>query len=361
MIHNEPLPLLEAFLFLTNRAAGVSCTSFLKTTFGDTGPQSDKFSTDFQILVELERRLNASVAIPEKILEKLFVPLQHQEKKHQQPSSPYLASLLWANTIEAFVDWEESRFFDLLQKQLPQVPQRILKTLGDNSWNFPGEIEVKELFAKVNDSQLPQSVKLALIDLALNSKQYALWLQQALTPVAAEFRNSRELIEPLLEQFQSRNKSRQAAFMVKELCRMDLNGISRLMVYPTVVCSHYAIAELSPDCTQLLCCVGTLFDLLRETLAAAQNSGARLSMTLDVLSNRNRFQILTRLLEGPAYGRELAKAVGVTPGAISQHIGALQSINLVTVHTDGRRVYYSFNAEGIDRFIAAFKAYFKRP
>ena len=65
-------------------------------------------------------------------------------------------------------------------------------------------------------------------------------------------------------------------------------------------------------------------------------------------------------MEGPAYGRELASSVGVSPGAISQHIGALQGANLVTVHVDGRRTYYSLNTEGIDHFVKAFQAYFHR-
>lgn len=361
MIHYEPIPLLEAALFLTNRAAGVTWSSFLKATFGDTRPQSDAFVSTSQILIELERRLSASITISEQVQQKLFAPLQPREKKQNQPASPYAASLLWSNTMDAFIDCKEGSFFDLLRDQLPQVPQRILKFLGDDSWDHSTEVEINELFAKVNDSRLPQNAKLALIDLALNGGQYVDWLHQALTPVAAEFRSCRELMEPLLQQFQSRYCNEQEAATVKRLCRVDLAGINRLLVYPTVVCSHYAIMELNSDCTELLCCIGTLFELLRENLSATQNSGAQLSLMLDVLSNRNRFQILTRLLEGPAYGRELANAVGVTPGAISQHIGALQSMDLVTVHTDGRRTYYSLNAEGIDRFVTAFKAYFKRP
>lgn len=66
--------------------------------------------------------------------------------------------------------------------------------------------------------------------------------------------------------------------------------------------------------TEFLFCIGTLYEFLRECYAAAPNSGVQLSLALEVLSNRNRFQILTRLLEGPAYGRELASSVGVSPG-----------------------------------------------
>ncbi len=41
--------------------------------------------------------------------------------------------------------------------------------------------------------------------------------------------------------------------------------------------------------------------------------GIQLTQTLSALSNRNRFNILTKLLDGPAYGRELASFVGLSP------------------------------------------------
>lgn len=112
--------------------------------------------------------------------------------------------------------------------------------------------------------------------------------------------------------------------------------------------------------TEFLFCIGTLYEFLRECYAAAPNSGVQLSLALEVLSNRNRFQILTRLLEGPAYGTGAGQLRRRLAGAISQHIGALQGANLVTVHVDGRRTYYSLNTEGIDHFVKAFQAYFHR-
>ena len=66
------------------------------------------------------------------------------------------------------------------------------------------------------------------------------------------------------------------------------------------------------------------------------------------------------MLRGRPKLRRTAILVGVSPGAISQHIGALQGANLVTVHVDGRRTYYSLNTEGIDHFVKAFQAYFHR-
>ena len=360
MIHFEPFPLLEAVFFLANRTAEVSWTSFLDTTFGSSGQRSEALISASHIITELEHRLNDSITVSEPILQKLIAPLQLREKPQQQPASNYIASLLWPNKIEAFLDWEESSFFDQLRKGTGQVSKRILNLLDEDASGQESPGEIHQLFAKINGSAIAPTAKLALLDLALNTSQYIDWLQEALTPVAAEFRRCREWMEPLLQQFRDRYSGESEEAIASRVCRSDLNGIHRYLFYPTVIYSNYVVVMSDDDETELLFCIGTLYEFLRECYAAAPNSGVQLSMALEVLSNRNRFQILTRLLEGPAYGRELASSVGVSPGAISQHIGALQGANLVTVHVDGRRTYYSLNTEGIDHFVKAFQAYFHR-
>lgn len=53
----------------------------------------------------------------------------------------------------------------------------------------------------IKGSDLPQSAKLTLIDLALNPDSYIDMLQETLSPVAEAFRQCRSLVEPLLEEF----------------------------------------------------------------------------------------------------------------------------------------------------------------
>ena len=59
----------------------------------------------------------------------------------------------------------------------------------------------------------------------------------------------------------------------------------------------------------------------------------------------------------PAVGRS---RLWTGAGQLRRRLGALQGANLVTVHVDGRRTYYSLNTEGIDHFVKAFQAYFHR-
>ena len=163
MIHFEPIPLLETVFFLANRTAEVSWMSFLDTTFGSSGQRSEALISASHIMTELEHRLNDSITVSDPILQKLFAPLQLREKPQQQPASNYIASLLWPNEIEAFLDWEESSFFDQLRKGAGQVPKRILNLLDEDASGQESPGEIHQLFAKINGSAIAPTAKLALL------------------------------------------------------------------------------------------------------------------------------------------------------------------------------------------------------
>ncbi|MGI8334123.1 DUF5937 family protein [Actinomadura scrupuli] len=66
---------------------------------------------------------------------------------------------------------------------------------------------------------------------------------------------------------------------------------------------------------------------------------------LAALLGRGRAALLTAL-GSPAATTELARRLGVTPGAVSQHLGVLRACGLVVGHRVGRRVLYARTAAG---------------
>ncbi|GAA2425468.1 DUF5937 family protein [Actinomadura vinacea] len=66
---------------------------------------------------------------------------------------------------------------------------------------------------------------------------------------------------------------------------------------------------------------------------------------LAALLGRRRAQLLAAL-ETPASTTDLARRLGVTAGAVSQHLGVLRACGLVTGHRLGRRVLYARTAAG---------------
>ncbi|MFF0523823.1 DUF5937 family protein [Actinomadura nitritigenes] len=83
--------------------------------------------------------------------------------------------------------------------------------------------------------------------------------------------------------------------------------------------------------------VGTLWETGRD-----QGAG---SHALAALIGRRRAELLIALAT-PASTTELAARMGVTAGAVSQHLGVLRACGLVTGHRLGRRVLYARTPSG---------------
>ena len=361
MINYAPIPLLEASLFLANQAAGVSWTSYMERTFGkgDNRPHNNTLTSYSNILTELERRLRGSIAVSKDTIQTLLAPLYQRGKDKHHPSSGHVCSILIPNMVEAYVSWEEPEFFCRLKQNIPQIPKQILEFLNMDECNMATSSTIHQLFSKINSSDLPQSSKLVLTDLALNPGRYVDMLQEALSPVATEFKRCQELIAPLAEHFHERYCHETEETIMDRLWPSDRSQIRQILIYPSMVCSNYSVFGFNSDETVLLGCLGSLYEFLRENFALARNSGIQLTNTLAALSNRNRFNIITKLLDGPAYGRELANFVGISPVTISQHISILMGANLVTLHNDGTRTYYSLNTEALHTFVDSFQTYFQ--
>lgn len=89
--------------------------------------------------------------------------------------------------------------------------------------------------------------------------------------------------------------------------------------------------------------IGVLYDTLLKISTLESNSEAELSRIMSVLGDPSRFNIVLRLAKQKSYGRELAKLLNITPGAVSQHLSILMSTGLIESNNIGNRVYYSLN------------------
>ncbi|MBC7329459.1 winged helix-turn-helix transcriptional regulator [bacterium] len=67
-----------------------------------------------------------------------------------------------------------------------------------------------------------------------------------------------------------------------------------------------------------------------------------------VLSNPLRMRILEELLKGSRCVTKIAEKLGVSQPAITQHIRALERLNLVIGERKGNRIHYSINVSGLE-------------
>jgi DNA-binding transcriptional ArsR family regulator len=64
------------------------------------------------------------------------------------------------------------------------------------------------------------------------------------------------------------------------------------------------------------------------------------SQLLASMANTKRLVVLCNLSEGEKSVGQLAKIVGLSSGALSQHLGKMRALGLVETRRDGQTIYY---------------------
>jgi DNA-binding transcriptional ArsR family regulator len=81
-------------------------------------------------------------------------------------------------------------------------------------------------------------------------------------------------------------------------------------------------------------------------LSLADEIDAIQATVLRALASPNRLRIVHRLGAGPLDVTELARTLGITQAATSQHLAAMRSAGIVEAHRDGRSVRYGLADPG---------------
>jgi DNA-binding transcriptional ArsR family regulator len=77
---------------------------------------------------------------------------------------------------------------------------------------------------------------------------------------------------------------------------------------------------------------------------------------LKLLANRNRLLVLCRLAAGGEMPvTALARVVGLSPSALSQHLGRLRREGLVTFRRQGQTLFYALSGGQTARLLEALK------
>jgi DNA-binding transcriptional ArsR family regulator len=78
-----------------------------------------------------------------------------------------------------------------------------------------------------------------------------------------------------------------------------------------------------------------------ETISSLATKAEEVAATLAAVANPKRLLVVCTLLNGERSAGDLAGIVNLTPAALSQHLGKLRALRLVTTRRDGQTIYYS--------------------
>ena len=71
------------------------------------------------------------------------------------------------------------------------------------------------------------------------------------------------------------------------------------------------------------------------------------AVLLSTMGNEKRLKIFCNLVNGEMQVGTLAKKIGMSQSALSQHLAKLKDGNLVKTRRDAQAVYYSINSESV--------------
>ncbi len=78
-----------------------------------------------------------------------------------------------------------------------------------------------------------------------------------------------------------------------------------------------------------------------------QAKAEQASRLLAAMANTKRLMVLCNLLEGEKSVGELTKIVGLSQGALSQHLAKMRALDLVATRRDAQTIYYRLASEEV--------------
>lgn len=362
MIINKPFPLLEASFFLANRASGKSSRKFFEERVQTANAVNERTKEYGRLILELEERLEKSITADEGVIEKLFKPytVAHDNRV---VSTDFAANLVVQNILNYFNT--EGCF-----KALRESGERVLNNSICNwiskttDYLSPKErlIGDRELFDTINESMLPPEAKLLILDISMHYDKYVDMLESAVMPVAKAFEESEDLTHPLIDVYCSKftddmDASKYRCDMLDEkkyeLYSIDIFPLITYYQHQLVMFQHGDDGNHSAKIG-----VGVLYHFLHDNYMGTMDDREKLASYMNVIGGKNRFNIVSRLADGPVYGRELARLLDVAPATVSQHMSLLMAAGVVKLENEGSKVYYSLNKDGMRELIELQKRVF---
>jgi len=101
-----------------------------------------------------------------------------------------------------------------------------------------------------------------------------------------------------------------------------------------------------------------LIDLPADPLEA---KAEEVAAVLTAMANPTRLVVLCTLLGGERSVGSLAGIVNLTPAALSQHLGKLRALRLVTTRRDGQTIHYSLASPEVQALLETLYRVFGAP
>ncbi len=92
-------------------------------------------------------------------------------------------------------------------------------------------------------------------------------------------------------------------------------------------------------------------DIQDISFSTIESRAEEASTVLGAMANTKRLIVMCNLLEGEKSVGQLAEIVGLSPAALSQHLGKMRALRLVDTRRDGQVIYYRLASEEVQEIL----------
>lgn len=354
MFYHKPIPIFEANFFLADLAQSFPDREVIKKQIICGGEAGSELSKYYDILVEIQTRLEASVEADRADIDTLYKPISKNESEGARVGASFLANCfaLIDNRVFTCLDDEES--FKIIRESAKELPVGIYNMIKEDEEFITDDQSpsLMEIIRAIKDSDYSPSSKITLIDAAMEPEKYAEKLINMLAPVAVEFRKCEKLYSPLLAKYEETiGQLKTEKDAVGYLFHNTFENMKDYSVYPLIMLPIECVVGINrPMSDEAECHLGALAYFARQNFLFS-TAATEVTKILEVLANKNRVRIIEELAGGRKFGRELADKLQLTTGSISQNISLLTSAGLVQMESVGTRMYYTIDHKGVERFL----------
>ncbi len=99
----------------------------------------------------------------------------------------------------------------------------------------------------------------------------------------------------------------------------------------------------------------------QSSLSALEQRAEEVAATLTAMANPKRLMVMCTLLSGETSAGELALKVGLSPAALSQHLGKMRTMGLVSTRRDGQSIIYTLASAKVRAVLEALYTVYCQP
>lgn len=220
-----------------------------------------------------------------------------------------------------------------------------------------------DVFSKLNNTLFNDAQRMALLRFFQDIDRYYARVREGLEKLEVICRRHYPLVEKRCREKAERYLRQGSDSMpVRYMYRLVLKGETlrprdpvHLCVTPVMYNSMGLRFVVDQPLDKLLW-IGMIYEDLDELKNRQKRRQESTENQLKAIADPTRLSIMRMLSQRPHYVQELADALGLSPATLSHHLKVLLQAMLVGTGIEGRRSYYSLNAEELSGLAADLQA-----